>query len=72
MKSEIDYNLYFGEPRFFRCRKNEELADKFYDLARFIEDNGFPSRHRAVAINRLEEACFLAKKAIAINEDVRA
>jgi len=45
----------------------DDLAQKFEELAKFIDDNGVDCRQKSVALTKLEEACFFAKKSIASN-----
>ena len=42
-----------------------DLAERFQDLAEFITRHGEHGRQWSVALTKLEEACFFAKKSIA-------
>lgn len=50
-------------------KEARELAAKFDELQNFITDLGGDSRSQAIASTKLEEACFYAKKALAMNPD---
>ncbi len=47
--------------------KAQTLANNFEDLANAIVEMSHESREQSIALTKLEEACFFAKKALAID-----
>lgn len=70
IEKEFKVHMLNDEGKF----RAKALAEKFSDLLTYCKSVGLPGREQSLVATKLEEACFFAKKSLAIkpeNQEVK-